>query len=103
VISFQSKERRNTVLNRRLPRITARDVCPSFRREIIYPLEVPTDLTRVETFSGAACLARLPVMQRAETNIVGGFLVRSKAAPLQERLAPQHLGLFLCLLRPWPT
>jgi hypothetical protein len=73
--------------SRELPRAT---FCPSFRREIIYPLEVPTDLIRVETFSGAACLTRFPVMQHAETNIVEVFSVRSKAAPLQARFAPQH-------------
>jgi hypothetical protein len=34
-------------------------------------------------------------MQRAETNIVGVFLVRSKAAPLQARLTPQHEAFFV--------
>jgi len=33
-------------------------------------------------------------MQHAETNIVGVFLVRSKAAPLQARFAPQHWASF---------
>jgi hypothetical protein len=42
---------------------------------------VPTDLTRVETFSGAACLTRLAVTQRAETNIVESFWCDPKRLP----------------------
>jgi hypothetical protein len=60
------------VLNKRLPGITARDVL-SIGSEIVHPLKAPTDLTRVETFPGAACLTRLAVMQRTEANIVGCF------------------------------
>jgi hypothetical protein len=42
---------------------------------------VPTDLTRVETFSGAACLTKFPVMQRSDTNIVGSSSNGPKRLP----------------------
>src|SRR5262249_10217321 len=50
------------VLNTRLPGITARDVLPIVSLEIARPPDVPTRLTRVETFAGAACLKRFPVI-----------------------------------------
>lgn len=55
--------------------------CPSFGLEIIHPLNGPTDLTHVETFSGAACLTRFAVRQGAETNIVGSFRCDPKRLP----------------------
>jgi hypothetical protein len=49
------------VLNRRLPRITARALLP-----IVpfgdYSASRTDELSRVETFPGAACLTRFPVM-----------------------------------------
>jgi len=60
--------------------------CPSFQREIIHPLDVPADLTRVETFPGAACLTRFAVIRCAENNMVGSFLAWSKAAPCRPPL-----------------
>jgi hypothetical protein len=80
------------VLNRQLPEITARDVLPHRPVEIVCPREVPTNLTRVETFAGAACLRRFPVMHALETNTQGVHLARSKAAPLQARLASITAG-----------
>jgi hypothetical protein len=32
--------------------------CPSFRSEMIHPLNGPTNLSRFETFPGAACLTK---------------------------------------------
>jgi hypothetical protein len=52
--------------------------CPSFGWEIFIRSAGLTDLTRVETFPGAACLTMFAVMQRAEANYRGVFLVRSK-------------------------
>ena len=57
--------------------------CPSFRSEIFHPCVVPTDLTRFETFPGAACLRRFPVNARVGAKYRGGVLLRAKAAPLQ--------------------
>jgi hypothetical protein len=77
--------RPHTVLNRRLPEITARDVLSSVRWEIVHLRDLPTNLTRVETFPGAACFGRFPVMH-APMQISRGRLLRAKAAPLQARL-----------------
>jgi hypothetical protein len=49
-----------------------------------HPGIAPTNLTRVETFPGAACLRRFPVMH-ASRQISRGLLLRAKAAPLQAR------------------
>jgi hypothetical protein len=51
-----ARGRLNMVLNRRLPRITARDVLSIVLFEIIHPRDGPINLSRVETFPGAACL-----------------------------------------------
>jgi hypothetical protein len=45
----------NTVLNRRLPEITARPVLSIAPFEAVHPCDGPTNLARVETFPGAAC------------------------------------------------
>jgi hypothetical protein len=50
------------VLKRRLPGITAREVLPIVSLEIARPPDVPTRLTRVETFAGAACLKRFAMV-----------------------------------------
>jgi hypothetical protein len=70
-------------LNRRLPEITARHVLPSVLFGIRSSAVVPTDLTRVETFPGAACLKRFPVMDASKQRY-RGRLLRAKAAPLQD-------------------
>jgi hypothetical protein len=54
--------RPNTVLSRRLPEITARDGLPIVPSVPVHPRAVPANLTRVETFPGAACLRRFPVV-----------------------------------------
>jgi hypothetical protein len=79
--------------------------CQSFGSEVIHPLKGPTDLTRVETFPGAACLTRFAVMQRAETNIVGSFWCDPKRLPSRPssrlyhsrltKLEPQEMTLLL--------
>jgi hypothetical protein len=69
------------VLNRRLPRITARDVLPIVQFEMLPPLTVPTNLTSVETFPGASRLKRFTVIH-APRQISRGLGVRSQAAPL---------------------
>jgi hypothetical protein len=51
-----------------------------FRSEIIRR-NVPKDLSRVETFPGAARLTRFAIMRRAETNIVGSFRHDPKRLP----------------------
>jgi hypothetical protein len=84
-IFFPARGRPNRVLNRRLPRITASDVfCPRFRSEIIDPLNLPTDPTRVETFPGAACLTPYSAFLVLE-GISPRLSAHSKAAPLQGR------------------
>src|SRR6202007_1261953 len=50
------------------------------RSEIVHPGVVPTNLTRVETFSGAAGLRRFPVMH-ASTQISRGVLLHAKRLP----------------------
>ena len=49
-------------LNKRLPRITARDILSNDAFSEIDPLAGLKNLARVETFPGAACLTRFPVM-----------------------------------------
>jgi hypothetical protein len=68
------------VLNKRLRGINARDVL-SIGSEIIHPLKAPIDLTRVETFPGAACLTRFALMQPAEANIADSFWCDPKRLP----------------------
>ena len=82
VIFYPLRGTPNRVLNRRLPGITARNVLSIVRSEIVHPGVVPTNLTRVETFPGAACLGRFPVMH-ASRQISRGLLLPAKAAPLQ--------------------
>ena len=69
------------VLNRRLPHAM---FCPSLRSDMVPALNVPTNLTHVETFPGAACLKRFAVIH-APTQIARVPGTRSKAAPLQAR------------------
>jgi hypothetical protein len=80
---FLMRGRSNRVLNRRLPGITAREVF-SHRavRGFLDPFDAPLDLSRVETFPGAACSRRFAVI-RAPRQISRGLQARSKAAPLQ--------------------
>ena len=59
------------VLNRRLPRITARDVLSFVAWGLFIRRQGPKNLTGDETFAGAACLKRFVVIQRAVTNIAG--------------------------------
>jgi hypothetical protein len=63
------------VLNRRLPGITARAVLPivALGNLIHHPLNVWTNATRVETFSGAARLKRFAVLH-APRQISRGLL-----------------------------
>jgi hypothetical protein len=69
--------------------------CPSLRSKIVHPRDVPTNLTCVETFPGAACLKSDHA--RVEANIAGRLL-RARAAPLQglgtinSRLEPSELS-----------
>jgi hypothetical protein len=49
-------------VSRRLPEITARDGLPVVPLVLVHPRAVPANLTRVETFPGAACLRRFPVV-----------------------------------------
>jgi hypothetical protein len=91
VIFFPERERLNMVLNRRLPELPLAMFCLSFASEVIDPRNRPADadLTRVETFPGAACLTRLAVMQRAKTNIEGSFLCDPKRLPSRSA-SPYH-------------
>jgi hypothetical protein len=66
------------VLNRRLPRITARDLLPIAPFRGHFP-SCPDNLTRVETFAGAR-LARFPVMRSRRDKYREVFQVRPKAA-----------------------
>jgi hypothetical protein len=70
------------VLNRRLPGITARGILPIVRWEIVNLPNGPTDLTRVETFPGAARLKRFAVMH-APRQICWGLLraIQSDSPP----------------------
>jgi hypothetical protein len=71
------------VLNRRLPGINARDIFSSVSLpEIFYSLDRPTSGSRVETFPGAACLAKFAVIH-ASRPTVRVSRVRPKATPLQ--------------------
>jgi hypothetical protein len=70
------------VLNRRLPRITARDLLPIAPFRGHFP-SCPDNLTRVEPFAGAARLTRFPVMCARRDKYREVFQVRPKAAPLQ--------------------
>ena len=56
VIFFLARGRPNTVLNRRLPGITARDVLSRVAFGFFLSLNLPINLSRLETFPGAACL-----------------------------------------------
>ena len=69
-------------VTKKLAQIIAGDVLSIVGSEIVHPRDVPTNLTRVETLPGAACLRRFPVMH-APRQISRGRLVRAKAAPLQ--------------------
>jgi hypothetical protein len=66
--------------------------CPAFRSEILHPFNMPTYLTRVETFPGAACSTRFAVMQRAKTNIVGPLgTIQSGSPPGFDLFYVSHL------------
>jgi len=62
VIFFSVRGRPKMALNKRLPRITARDILSNDAFSEIDPLAGLKNLARVETFPGAACLTRFPVM-----------------------------------------
>jgi len=54
----QGEEGQNTLLNGRLPGITAPMFRLALRSETIHPRNATVNLPRVETFPGAACLRR---------------------------------------------
>jgi hypothetical protein len=86
------------VLNKRLPGITARDVLPIVRSGDYSSAYGPTDLTRVETFPGAACLTSFAVMQRAETNIVGSLgAIQSGSPPGRDSHLSRICSFALCV------
>jgi len=63
---------------------------PSYRSGILDPLNVTTNLSRVETFAGAAC-SRSFVVMRAPRQISRVSWARSKAAPLQTVGITHHM------------
>ena len=68
---------------------------PRFRSEIVDPLNVPTDLPRVETFPGTACLMKFAVMRAAETNVVGPLsTIQSGSPPAGRSLDPASPGSY---------
>jgi hypothetical protein len=70
VIFSALRGRPNTVLNRRLPEITARHLFSSFRSKSVRPRDVPTNPTRVETFS--------PTELRLQQALVAADLIRAR-------------------------
>jgi hypothetical protein len=72
-------------LNRRLPRITARDVLSSVLFVIVHLRNGPMNLSGVETFPGAACSKRFEAIH-APRRISWDLLARRKAA-LRQALA----------------
>jgi hypothetical protein len=82
-IFFPVRGRPNTVFKRAAPEnYRTRCFSPSCRREIIHPLNEPTDLTRVETVPGAACLPRLAVMHAPRQISPGLWGTTQSGSPL---------------------
>jgi hypothetical protein len=69
------------MLNRQLPEITARPVSSIAPFEDRSPRDEPIDLTRVETFPGAACLRRVSGHPRVEANIAGWPIMFQSGSP----------------------
>jgi hypothetical protein len=70
------------VLNRRLPRITARDVCPIAQLRGSWSAQRTNKPVTRGNVRGSRLFNEICGHARAETNITG-FRIRSKAAPLQ--------------------
>jgi hypothetical protein len=77
--------RPNTVLNGRLPGITARDVLPVVPLGDYSSLDGPTNIISFETFVGAACSTRFAAIQRAERNIAGLLSATQSGSPPVKR------------------
>jgi hypothetical protein len=70
------------VLNRRLPRnYRTRRFVYRFRSKMIHPRDSLTNLTRADTFPGAACLTRFLVRQGAQLKICEGVWHVPKRLP----------------------
>jgi hypothetical protein len=67
--------------------------CPSLRLKTFHPRDGATDLTRVETFPGAACLRRFSAIHAFEAKS-RGRLLRAKAAPSRPRPPGMDVPVF---------
>ena len=69
------------MLNRRLPGIAARDVLSVIPFGDYASGYVPTNLTHVETFTGAACFRRAEVRPAFRRNMRGSIAARQSGSP----------------------
>src|ERR1700751_2869113 len=72
--------------------------CPSLRLKSFHPRDGATDLTRVETFPGAACLRKICGHTRLRSQIAGSPITCQSGSPPGPS-PPAWMFLFLLVLR----
>jgi hypothetical protein len=89
---FYGEEGQNIALNRRLPRITARDVLPSAPWEIIDSRNVPIDLNTRWVIPGSRPFNKICGHARAERNVAGSLGTIQSGSP-PGAACPAHILL----------